>query len=256
MSPKFERILVTNDDGVHAPGIKVLEAIAHELSKDVWVVAPETEQSGAGHSLTLNRPLRYREIGPKKFFVNGTPTDCILMAIEEILGRDKLPTLVLSGVNRGINIAEDVSYSGTIAAAMEATILGVPAIALSAWDSPNMPINWKGPQELSASIIKKLVSIEWPGNTLMNVNFPSRPVQEIKGVRMVRNGKRPPYKTVIRSIDPRGNPYYWVGPVPDLPKVEIDTDLDAINNGYVSITPINIDFTHEAFLSQIKGHFE
>src|SRR5271156_6483907 len=184
------RILVTNDDGIHAPGLVSAEKIAHGLSDDVWVVAPETEQSGASHSLTLTMPLRLREVEKKRFAVTGTPTDCVMMACAEIL-KDQPPALVLSGVNRGSNLADDVTYSGTIAGAMEGCALGIPSIALSqCYDEGNRhAIDWSAGEAHGAETVRQLVAAGWPAGTLINVNFPGCAAASVKGVKVVPQGK-------------------------------------------------------------------
>src|ERR671913_2421871 len=165
------RILVTNDDGIHAPGLKLLEGIAAELSEDVWVVAPETDQSGVSHSLSLNDPLRLREIEERRFAVKGTPTDCVIMGIRHII-REARPDLVLSGVNRGQNVAEDVTYSGTVAGAMEGTILGVPSIALSQAYGPGgrSAVKWNCAERHAPRVIRRILELGMPRGTLVNVN--------------------------------------------------------------------------------------
>ena len=167
------RILITNDDGIHAPGLVAAEKIARALADDVWIVAPETEQSGASHSLTLALPLRLREIDARRFAVTGTPTDCVMMACAHVM-KDSPPTLILSGVNRGSNLADDVTYSGTIAGAMEGCALGIPSIALSqsyGW-TENAGVNWSSATTCGPPLIRRLVEIGWPQDVLMNVNFP------------------------------------------------------------------------------------
>src|SRR4029077_20938838 len=168
------RILISNDDGIGSPGIKVLEKVARELSNDVWVVAPEQEQSGASHSLTTRRPLRLHEVGTQRFMVDGTPTDCVLLAVKRLL-RDRPPDLVLSGINGGSNVGEDLTYSGTVAAAMEATLLGIPAMALSQDYPDGSPIPWDTGKAFGAEVVRRLLKQEWPANTLINVNFPGVP---------------------------------------------------------------------------------
>src|SRR5260370_34106538 len=183
------RILCTNDDGIHAPGLKVVEEIARELSDDVWVVAPELDQSGVSHSLSLNDPLRLREVGPRHFAVRGTPTDCVIMGARHILG-DKMPDLVLSGVNRGRNVAEDVVYSGTIAGALEGTILGLPSFALSqefSMATREKPL-WETALTVGPEILTKVVGLGVPKNTVINVNFPALAPYEVRGVRVTRHG--------------------------------------------------------------------
>src|SRR5688500_14383823 len=176
------RILCTNDDGINAPGLKVIEQIARQLSEDVWIVAPETDQSGVSHSLSLNDPLRLREISPRHFAVKGTPTDCVIMGIRHLMHENR-PDLVLSGVNRGQNVAEDVSYSGTVAGAIEGTILGVSSIALSQAYGPSgrRDLKWRTAEHHGATIVRKLLEIGIPRGTLVNVNFPDCEPDEVEG---------------------------------------------------------------------------
>src|SRR5437773_5276184 len=169
---KGMRILVTNDDGINAPGLKVLEKIARQLSRDVWVVAPEVEQSGAAHSLTLRRPLQIRRVSPRRFAVDGTPTDCVLLAVNRLV-EGRRPDLVLSGVNRGSNLGEDVTYSGTIAAAMEGTLLNLPSIALSQTYQDRDTVSWDTALRHGTALIRRLCAIGWPQDVLINVNFPN-----------------------------------------------------------------------------------
>lgn len=246
------RILITNDDGIHAPGLKVLEAIAKSLSKDVWIVAPETEQSGASHSLTLSRPLRVRKISAKKYAVDGTPTDCTLMALTEIIKGAK-PDLVLSGVNRGANLAEDVTYSGTVAAAMEATLLGVPAIAMSQVLSFGHPVKWATAENHAPPLIRKLVKAGWPRNVLLNINFPDVVAESVKGVKVTTQGQRDLSDMVMdKRVDARGFPYYWIGFRRDIGVPEAGTDMDAIAKGYVSLTALQLNLTDEATMAALK----
>src|SRR5262245_61447060 len=186
---KNARILVTNDDGIRSTGLKVLERVARALSRDVWVVAPELEQSAVSHSLTIRVPLRIRRIKRTVFAVDGTPTDCVLLAINHIL-KDNKPTLCLSGVNRGGNLGEDVTYSGTIAAAMEATLLGVPAMAFSqVFDHADGMVPWATAEAHAGAVIRRVTRIGWPGNTLVNVNFPNRPARGVTGIDIVKQGR-------------------------------------------------------------------
>ena len=200
------RILVTNDDGIHAPGLTVAENIARALSDDVWVVAPENEQSGASHSLTLSLPLRVRGIEEKRFAVNGTPTDCVMMAAMELMNGQR-PDLVLSGVNAGSNMADDVTYSGTIAAAMEGCALDIPSIALSqSYDENGRErIDWSAAQGHGASVVRRLVAIGWPKGTLVNVNFPGCAADAVTGVEASSQGLRALQNSMFdRRIDQRG----------------------------------------------------
>ncbi|MEQ8745440.1 5'/3'-nucleotidase SurE [Pyruvatibacter sp.] len=241
------RILCANDDGIHAPGLKTLEKIANALSDDVWVVAPETEQSGAGHSLTLAHPLRLRKINKRRFAVSGTPTDCVLMAVHEVMA-DTPPDLVLSGVNRGQNIADDVTYSGTIAAAMEGTALGIPSIALSqAYGfEGRAKVKWTTAEHHGAALVSKLVEMGWPADVLMNVNFPDVAAASVEEVEVTVQGKRDQNNALIETrMDARDTPYYWLGfgKIPSNPAE--GTDLRAIYAGRISVTPLHMDLTHK-----------
>ncbi|MCP3412678.1 5'/3'-nucleotidase SurE [Bradyrhizobium brasilense] len=245
------RILCTNDDGIHAPGLQVVEQIARALSDDVWIVAPELDQSGVSHSLSLNDPLRLREVSSRHFAVRGTPTDCVIMGARHILG-DKLPDLVLSGVNKGRNVAEDVVYSGTIAGALEGTILGFPSFALSqefSIETRNAPL-WDTALKFGPDIIRKVIGAGVPRNTVINVNFPSCMPDDVKGIRITRQGKRNQgFLKIDRRHDGRGNPYFWIGferaAMMDAPAE--GTDLAALAARYVSVTPLRLDRTDEAF---------
>src|SRR3978361_1793554 len=239
------RILCTNDDGIHAPGLKVVEEIARALSDDVWIVAPELDQSGVSHSLSLNDPLRLREVGPRPFAGPGTPTDWVIMGARHILG-DKAPDLVLSGVNKGRNVAEDVVYSGTIAGALEGTILGLPSFALSqefGMDSRNNP-HWETAVKFGPQILRRVIEAGVPKNTVINVNFPACAPEDVAGGRVERQGKR---NLGFLKVDPRrdgrGNPYFWIG-FERLAQIDVPaegTDLAALAAHYVSVTPLRLD---------------
>jgi 5'-nucleotidase len=249
------RILVTNDDGILAPGIKALERIAKSLSKDVWVVAPETEQSATSHALTLRRPLRTRKHGPRRFAVDGTPTDCVLVAHHHIL-RDRAPDLVLSGINHGTNLGEDVTYSGTVAAAMEAAILGVPAVAFSQMRPREGRIDWRSAEHFAPIILRRLAKLHWPRDLLFNVNFPPLPPEQVVGLRACRQGRRDEGTTISEGADPSGRPYLWLGNFLSDASSEPGTDLAAIAEGAVGITPLHMDLTHKATLKKLAGVFE
>jgi 5'-nucleotidase len=249
------RILVTNDDGIHAPGLAVAEKIARALCDDVWVVAPETEQSGASHSLTLTLPLRLRQIDSRRFAVTGTPTDCVMMGVAELMAEAR-PTLVLSGVNRGSNLADDVTYSGTIAGAMEGTALGVPSIALSqAYGvGGGHDVDWSCAETHGPRLIAKLVEIGWPAEVLMNVNFPPG---EPDGVEVTVQGKRDLQTAQLdRRIDARGFPYYWIG----FKRVRSDppegSDLSAIARKRISVTPLHLNLTELRERERLKPMIE
>ena len=249
---KSARILVTNDDGINANGIKVLERVARELCNDVWVCAPESERSGAGHSLTLHRPLRLRQISSKRYAVSGTPTDSVLLALHRILPNHP-PDLVLSGVNRGGNVGEDITYSGTVAAAMEATLLGVPAIALSQYVGVGKrKVHWPTAETNAPLLIRKLCKTGWPKGVLININFPDLAVGEVKGVRVADQGQRRIGENLDRRIDPRGRPYYWIGTLRDDTSPRKGTDLDLIANGHISVTPVHLNLTHRPSIPGLR----
>ncbi len=245
------RILVSNDDGINAPGLRVLERIARSLSPDVWVVAPELEQSGASHSLTLRRPLQVRRLSKRRFAVDGTPTDCVLLATRHIV-RGRRPDLVLSGINRGVNLGEDVTYSGTVAAAMEATLLGIPAIALSQGRNGLDPVRWGTAETHAADVIRRLAAIDWPEGVLMNVNFPNVPADAVSGVRVVGQGRRVAGIEVVEARDPGGRPYLWIGDYGSDSSEDPDTDLGAVGEGAIAVTPLHLDLTHQGMLRTLR----
>jgi len=262
------RILVSNDDGINAEGLAILERIARTLTKDVWVAAPEVEQSGAAHSLTLHLPVRVRKIEPKRFAVSGTPTDCVLLALCEIIRGKKvspkgrsgphLPALagvdlVLSGVNCGSNVGDDVTYSGTVAAAMEGAILGVPSIALSQLFDDRAKVHWKTVETHAPKLIKKLLSAKWPAQTLMNVNFPDLPPGKVKGVRVCPQGKRLVNVALSERVDPKGRPYYWIGGERNDKADRPDVDIELLKKGYITVTPLCLDLTDYKTMSILKG---
>jgi 5'-nucleotidase len=239
------RILITNDDGIHAHGLAVLESIARQLSDDVWVVAPETDQSGVSHSISLNDPLRLRKIADKRYAVKGTPTDCVIMGIRHILLENK-PDLVLSGVNHGQNVAEDVTYSGTIAGAMEGTILGVRSIALSQAYGPGNrdDIHWDCAETHAPGIIRKVLETGFPKNTLVNINFPNCDPSEVTGTASTVQGQRnQELLRVDERADGRMKPYYWIAFARGKVIPAEGTDLHALAEKRISITPIKLDLT-------------
>jgi len=252
------RILITNDDGIHAPGLDVCLEIARAISDDVWIVAPETDQSGVSHSLSLNDPLRLRQVEERRYAVKGTPTDCVIMGVRHILD-GKSPDLVLSGVNRGQNAAEDVTYSGTIAGAMEGTILGIPSLALSqayGATSRQKP-HWETALRFGPDIIRKVLAEGIPRNVLVNVNFPDCPADEVKGISISAQGKREQELLRIEARhDGRGNPYYWVAFARrERPEPQNGTDLSAIANKHIAVTPLRLDMTDEPFMTKLAQLF-
>ncbi|MDR1488821.1 MAG: 5'/3'-nucleotidase SurE [Holosporales bacterium] len=252
------KILISNDDGIGAPGIVALEEIARQISDDVYVVAPGSNMSGAGHSLTLKTPLRLEIHGAKHFSVSGTPTDSVVMAIRHIM--EKKPDIMLSGINFDTNLAEDITYSGTVAAAMEARLLGIPAIAFSQEMFHDGTVNWEISKKYGLDIIKIILEkYSFPKEILLNVNFPAvKDISEIKGFRITRQGFRAGEDHVIKSVDPRGVPYFWIGSA-DYRKTdttkELDTDLGAVNHNYISITPVSLNFTADYAIQSLKEIF-
>lgn len=248
------RILLTNDDGVHAPGLKVLEAIARTLSQDIWIVAPAEEQSGAGHSLTLAQPLRVRQHGPNHYSVSGTPTDAVMMAVGHLMASNP-PDLILSGVNRGANLAEDVTYSGTVSAAMEGAISGVRSIALSqvyARGGLGDAIPFEAAAHWGERVIRALLAQPDPGRTLINVNFPALPPGDIKGIKVARQGFHDVSRTrIIEGMDPRGYPYFWFA-LDHSDSTPEASDLAAVAEGYISVTPLHFDLTRYELLARME----
>jgi 5'-nucleotidase len=251
------RILITNDDGIHADGLEVLERIAAQLSEDVWVVAPETDQSGVAHSLSLNDPLRLRQISERRFAVRGTPTDCVIMGVRHVL-REHRPDLVLSGVNRGHNVAEDVTYSGTIAGAMEGTMLGIPSIALSQSFPPGGrdEIPWACAETHAPGVIRRILELKMEADTLVNVNFPSCAPDEVKGIAVTAQGRRDQSLLGIDGrVDGRGIPYFWLAFERKVTVPRNGTDLWAVTDRRISVTPLKLDLTDEPEMTRLANGF-
>ncbi len=248
------RILVTNDDGIHSPGLDVAEKIARALSDDVWVVAPEMEQSGASHSLTLTMPLRLRQIAERRYAVMGTPTDCVMMACLHLL-KEKPPELILSGVNWGSNLADDVTYSGTIAGAMEGCALGIPSLALSQAndEESRANIDWSPGEVHGPELLRRLLKAGWPDGTLINVNFPACPAAEVKGWAVVPQGRYDLQSTEIEERhDARGRAYYWIGLRRRRATPSPDSDLGAVYAGKIAVTPLHMNLTEPAVLEKLR----
>jgi 5'-nucleotidase len=253
------RILLTNDDGVNAPGLKVLEKIARAFSDDIWIVAPADENSGAGHSLTLSRPVRIREHKEKHFSVAGTPTDAVMMALGVVM-KDTPPDLILSGVNRGANLGDDITYSGTVSAAMEGALAGVRSIALSQVyrrEGMGDAVPFGAAEAWGAKVLAPLIAREYAPRTLINVNFPPIAADAVKGVQVVRQGFHDYSRgSIVKGTDPRGYDYYWFG----LHGVEHtsghDTDLEVIDDGYIAVTPLQLDLTHRDSLAVLSALYD
>lgn len=252
------RILLTNDDGVNAPGLAVLEAIARTLSDDVTIVAPAEEQSGAGHSLTLTRPVRLRRIAERRYAVAGTPTDAVLIALGVVM-KDTKPDLILSGVNRGANLGDDVTYSGTVSATMEGTLAGIRSIAFSqvySREGLGDGVRFDAAEAWGPRVLQAIVAAEWTPKTLVNVNFPALPADAVKGVRVTRQGFHDYGRSRIEQrTDPRGFDYYWFGLAAAEHTPGHDSDLEAIGDGFVSVTPLHLDLTHDPSRAALAAAF-
>lgn len=251
------KILLTNDDGIHAPGLAVLEAIARQFSDDIWVCAPDEEQSGMGHALTLTRPVRLRQHGERRFSVTGTPTDAVTMGLRKVV--DGPPDLILSGVNRGANLGDDVTYSGTVSAAIEGALAGVRAIAFSQVvqrDGEASADTFDAARAWGARVLAPLLDTPLPQRTLVNVNFPALPAGGVRGIRAVRQGFHDYARgTVVEGRDPRGFRYFWFGLDDIEHTLDHGTDLEAISDGYVSVTPLQLDLTHHASLGNLADRY-
>ncbi len=253
------RILLTNDDGVNAPGLKVLEKIAREFSDDIWIVAPAEENSGAGHSLTLTRPVRIRQHGHQHFSVTGTPTDSVMMALGVVM-KDAKPDVILSGVNRGANLGDDITYSGTVSAAMEGALAGVRAIAMSqVYGKEGMgdAVPFSAAEAWGPKVLAPLLATPFVPRTLVNVNFPAVAPDAVKGIQVVRQGFHDYSRgSIVKGTDPRGYDYFWFG----LHGVEHtsghDTDLEVVDDGFISVTPLQLDLTHRESLEALRSAYK
>lgn len=246
------RVLLVNDDGIHAPGLTLLEEIVREHTDDVWVVAPDEEKSGASHSISMHMPIRLRELDSRHTAIKGSPTDCVLMALQQIL--PERPTVVLAGINRGGNLADEIHYSGTIAAAMEAAFLGIPAIALSQVFSRGTEVPWDTAARFAIPVIEQVLNQGIPYGSFINVNFPPVKADAVRDVRSTRMGRRPPspFKTEGR-IDNRNVSYYWVHLDPAPGSEEDGTDLHAMTESAISVCPLQVDMTNHEMLEKLSG---
>lgn len=248
-STQARRLLCTNDDGIHARGLEVLAEAAATLG-EVHTVAPDREQSGSSHSLSLHRPLRVTRIDPTRYTVDGTPTDCVLIAVSDLL--DARPDFVLSGVNHGSNMGEDVLYSGTVAAAMEGTILGIPSVAVS-YVGDSIPV-LESYGRLLADVLGRLVERpDFPEETFFNINLPDIPADRIEGIRITALGRRVYSDSVTRSADPREGDYVWIGGGKSHWRGREDSDFRAIEAGYVSVTPLHLDLTNFRLIEEVRA---
>ncbi len=240
------RIIVTNDDGVFSEGIERLAAALSEVG-DVFTVAPDQERSAAGHSLTLHHPLRAKLIGPQRWSVDGTPTDCVNWGVLHLL-RDERPKLLFSGINLGLNLGDDVTYSGTVSAAFEGTLIGIPSVAIS--QEIETGFTFDAAAAFAARLARLLLEQPLTPGTLINVNVPAGAP---RGVRVGRQGRRRYGEAVIEKMDPRGRPYYWIGSTPPAGELEQGTDLSAVEENYISVTPLHLDLTHYDSLGLLEG---
>ena len=244
------KILLTNDDGVHAPGLAALIKRVSEVAQ-VVTVAPDREQSAVSHALTLHHPLRAARIAEDVFAVEGTPTDCVNLGIHSLLSFR--PDLVISGINRGANICDDVTYSGTVAAALEATLMGIPAIAVSLVTSDGAGVNYDAAALWAARLAKIVYRKGLPADTFLNMNVPDLPEESLLPPLITRQGKRSYEGTIVDNVDPRGRSYYWIGTSDQSFKDIPGSDYDAVSRGHISITPLHIDLTNYASIEMLKG---
>lgn len=245
------KILVSNDDGIYSPGIQMLAKRLAQLGT-VYVIAPDRERSAASHSLTLDRPLLVEEIRERMFSVNGTPTDCVSIGVKGIL--KERPDLVVSGINKGGNLGDDITYSGTVSAAIEGTLLGIPSMAVSlvAWED----FLFSTAAEYAARLAERIGREGLPRDTLLNVNVPNLQPEAVKGIRMTRQGKRTYHDEAMEMVDPRGKRYYWVGGGEPVWEPGDDTDYAAVSAGYVSVTPLHLDLTNFTALEELTDWAE
>jgi 5'-nucleotidase len=248
------RILLTNDDGIHAEGLQVLERIARQLADEVWVVAPETDQSGFAHSLSLSDPLRMRKVQDRHYAVRGTPTDCVIMGVRKLM-KDNPPDLILSGVNSGSNIADDVTYSGTIAGAMEGTLLGIRSIALSQGYSVSedgRAVLWETAERHAPDLLGKLIGLSFPHNVFLNLNFPNCPPDEVQGVEVTSQGRMSHGLSLEERHDGRGFPYFWLRFGRSDAQAGEGTDIAALRDNRISVTPLHMDLTAHAEKDRLR----
>ena len=248
----MRRVQIVNDDGIESPGLKLMEQLARNFTDDVWVVAPEEERSGSGQSISISSPIRVQQRDDRHFAVRGSPADCALLGIYALMG-DRRPDILFSGINSGPNLAEDVLYSGTCAAAREGAILGVTAVAFSQMRSYDVPANWQTSERHLPGIIRILLAVEWQPGSFVNVNVPNVSAAEITGTRVTRQGRRPPGGFVpVRRIDERHVPYYWIRIAPQQGELVDGSDLHAVANGAISITPMQLDATSPSMCAELE----
>ncbi|HZV08973.1 MAG TPA: 5'/3'-nucleotidase SurE [Novosphingobium sp.] len=248
-------MLIVNDDGIDGPGIRLLEEIARGFTDDVWVVAPDEERSGAGQAISISHPIRYTQRDERHFAVRGTPTDCALLGINTFLEGRK-PDILFSGINAGPNLAEDVHYSGTCAAAREGALLGIPSFALSQMRAYGTPTHWEASATHLPGVVAQLLALPWAPGSFANINVPNLPPAEITGIRITRQGQRRPGGFLpVRRVDERTVPYFWVKICPNPPELVAGTDLHAVAHGAISITPMQLDLTRHQAIAGLEAVF-
>jgi 5'-nucleotidase len=249
------RVLLVNDDGIHSEGIELLEAQVRAFTDDVWVVAPDEEKSGASHSISLSVPIRVRKLGDKRYAVKGTPADCVILAVWELMAGHR-PTVIISGINHGENLGEDLAYSGTTGAAMEGAILGIRAIALSQVRTIGQVPRFDVARHFGPPILEKLLSCAWDAGIIANVNFPDVSPEHISGIQFTSLGQRRPGTfRPIAGRDGRNVPHFWIKVSYEPGEVKPGTDLSAIQDKAISITPVQTDLTSKEFSVRLRGVF-
>jgi 5'-nucleotidase len=245
-------ILVTNDDGINSEGLMALYRVMGDIA-DAYIVAPDREKSAVSHTLTMHRPLRVEEVKEKIHTVNGTPTDCVVVAVEKVL--PEKPVMVISGINRGANLGDDITYSGTVSAAIEGTIFGIPSVAVSTILTNEKDICFETAASFSGRLVRFVLQHGLPPDTILNVNVPDLPEDEVKGIKFTRQGKRVYDNAIHETLDPWGRKHFWIGG--GIPSWEEgnDTDFNAVTNGYISITPIHLDLTNYEALTYLRGNW-
>lgn len=248
---KQARVLLVNDDGLEAPGLKLLEELVTPLAKEVWVVAPEREESGTGHAFSIHRPLRLRQAGPKRFAVDGLPADAAIVALGEVM-RDAPPDIVLSGVNRGANIGDDVMYSGTVGAAAEAALSGFPAVALSLNRTAPNEARWDTVERHLGPTLQWALGAAWPKGMVLNINFPDVAADDVQGRRVTSVGRRKPGGAIVKGQDPAGKPYLWITTDRVYGDVAPESDIQATRDGFISLSPLTLDMTDYSHLAAAR----
>ena len=253
---RLSRILLVNDDGIDAEGLALAHEIASAVADEVWTVAPQADQSGMSHAVSIHQPIRVSERGPRRFAVVGTPSDCVVMAVRQIM-KDSPPDLVLSGVNLGANLADDITYSGTVSGAMTAVLCGIPAMALSQAVRKSEPVFWDTARHHGISLLERLLAGPLPPDLCLNVNFPAAAPEAVVGVRLTRQGRRSIRAINLDArIDLRGKPYYWLGFDRSSGSQEPDSDIAALRAKAVSVTPLRLDRTDDAARTLLADRFE